>query len=239
MRISRLRRVCAGLAFVAGLGACEGPPAGLGFLEGAVSGDDGPPAIRDTILAETVRITAPSGYCVDTRSRRNGLSGAFVVLAPCAGLKVPGIEWPKTVAVMTVSTTRGALPAASAEQLEAFVTSAEGLSLLATHTDGSVEILQTESSQGAFFVRVAEAETPVTALEQIYWRGLIAAGGRLVSLSMRGYDAEPLSAEQGLQMIRGLAADIRAQSTQPVAQTVPTPADERSAPFAGLFRGQE
>ena len=145
MRISRLTHVCTGLALVVGLAACEGPPAGMGFLEGAVPGNDGPPAIRDTVLAETVKITAPSGYCVDTRSRRNGLSGAFVVR-----------------------------------------------NLLATHTDGSVEILQTESSQGAFFVRVAEAEAPVTALEQSYWRGLIAAGGRLVSLSIRGYGWELL-----------------------------------------------
>ncbi|WP_224824075.1 hypothetical protein [Cognatishimia sp. MH4019] len=136
MRISKLKRFCAGLTFLAALAACEGGPTALGFLDGTVPGDDGPPAIRETVLAETVRIATPDGYCVDTSSRRNGLGGNFVVLAPCAALKVPGIEWPRTVALITVSATRGALPAASAEELEAFVTSAEGRGLLATSGGG-------------------------------------------------------------------------------------------------------
>ena len=163
MRISRLRRFGAGLALIAALAACEGGPTALGFLDGTVPGEDGPPAIRETVLAETVKIAAPNGYCVDARSRRNGLGGNFVVLAPCAALKVPGIEWPRTVALMTVSATRGALPAASAAELEAFVTSEDGRRLLATSGTSAVEVLQTDSRQGAFFVRVTEAEAPISA----------------------------------------------------------------------------
>ncbi|MEL7211482.1 MAG: hypothetical protein AAGK92_02400 [Pseudomonadota bacterium] len=239
MRISRLNRLIAGLCLIAGLAACEGGPNALSFLEGTVPDDDGPPAIRETVLAETVKISAPDGYCVDTGSRRNGLGGNFVVLAPCAALKVPGIEWPETVALITVSATRGALPAASAEELEAFVTSEEGRSLLATSTGDAVDVLQTQSSQGAFFVQVSETEAPVTALEATYWRGLIAAGGRLVSLTVRGYEAEPLSAQTGLRVIRDLAASIRRDSRPATVEAQPTPATSRAGPLAVLFPKEE
>ena len=239
MQISEFKR--AGLVFglLTALAACEGGQAGFGFLDGAVPGNDGPPAIRETTLAQTVRISAPSGYCVDTGSRRNGLNGNFVVLAPCAALKVPGIEWPETVAVITVSATRAGLPAASASELEAFVTSPEGRGLLSSKGDATVDVLATDSRQGAFFVRVAEAEAPVAALEPAYWRGLIAAGGRLVSLTVRGYDAEPLGASTGLRMIAALAEDIRNESRVPLAETDAPASDNSEEPIAGLFPKEE
>ncbi|WP_224824074.1 hypothetical protein [Cognatishimia sp. MH4019] len=102
-----------------------------------------------------------------------------------------------------------------------------------------MSILQTDSRQGAFFVRVAEAEAPVGALEESYWRGLIAAGGRLVSLTVRGYEAEPLSAQTGLRMIRDLAADIRSDSRSPVVEQQAEPPALRAGALSGLFPKEE
>lgn len=239
MPISRIKRSFAGAVFLAVLAACDTGQTPLTFLDNSEPQDRGATAVREAILAETVKIKAPTGYCIDPTSRRSGLNGHFAVIASCAALDVRGVAWPRTVAVMTVSATRAALPAASVPELERFVTSPEGRSLLSSGGDGAVEILQTESASGAFFVRVAEQNAPVTDLEQTYWRGLVAAGGRLVSLTVRGYDAEPLDAGSGLQLIRTLATDIRTDSASPSNGTATEGQRNLASPLAALFPKQK
>lgn len=239
MQISKGIKAIAGLACVVGLAACDGAPTTMGFLDPTVMRDDGPPEVRKAVLAESVVITAPDRYCVDAGSRRNEVGAAFVVLAPCAGLKVPGVDWPKTVALITVSATRDSLPAASTADLEAFLTSPDGRRLLTSDGAGTVDILQTASQRGAFFVRVAEARAPVAALEATYWRGFVAAGGRLVSVTVRGYDAEPLDASTGFNLIQNFATRIRTDSQGGTSQAPLEGLSKPTNSFAALFRNRE
>lgn len=239
MQTSKLKSTIGGIGCLFGLAACDAAPATMGFLDPSVFRGGEAPEVHEVVLSGTVLVSTPDGYCVDDASKRSGRAGNFVVLAPCAGLRVPGIEWPETVAVITVSATRAAIPAVSAEELEAFVTSPEGRSLLSSSADRPVEILQTESQSGAFFMRVVDASDPVQGLEGTYWRGLIAAGGRLVSLSVRGYDAETLSASTGLRMIRNLAAEIRMDSRSLTSGTGGVERSPLTNPFARLFRNRE
>ena len=214
----RLRTATAflGLSLAA---ACTDGAGGFGFLQ---------PAPEKVVVAgKSVVIAGPPGYCVDTTATRDSTTGAFVLLGSCASIANTAVaRAPTTPGMLTasVSGTSGSAISASLGQLEAFFTSEAGRAALAR--DGrasSVRILQTRRKGQAFYIHVRDkSENAIQGLSQDYWRGLFDVQGRIVTVSVVGFDHKPMSDATGLATLNAFAARIRTENSRLSDGTAPT-----------------
>lgn len=169
-------------ALAAGLAAC-------------VPGARGLPAIT---VSRDVTVVGPAGYCVDGGTARERSGGSFVALGSCAALRGGGAEGPAAPAVLTalVSPPGPAGGGTDLQALERFVDSEAGRAALAH--DGrpeSVEVLATDPSGGALYIRLRDASTDRPAgLSDDTWRAILPLGDRLVVLSAMSHSAAPVDA---------------------------------------------
>lgn len=194
-----LRRVCLAL-ICAGLSAC----AGIGL---SPSSD---PVARLAISGGAVTAAGPAGYCVDqsTSRPRNG----FATLAPCATLggegALPAIT---AVALVQVGAAGSASVSGSEPVFADFLSSEDGRALLSRAGDASqISVARATGARGVVTVGFADAAPPpIDGLQSEEWRSFIDVGDRLVTVSVRGLSAQPLSASTGELLLSRFVTALR------------------------------
>jgi hypothetical protein len=177
-----------------------------------------PPKI--TVAGKSVVIAGPAGYCVEPSASRDTGDGAFVLMGSCASIsnnvRAPA---PKLPALLTASVSSASFSqiATSQNRLEIFFRSPAGRAALAR--DGmaaSVRILGTRKTTDVFFVHLRDTSRNLVAgLSQDYWRALFDVSGRLVTISVLGFERSPLSDAQGQLTLADFARRIRSENILP------------------------
>lgn len=176
-----VRKIWVGV-FALGLAGCDMPAGGMtGF---------GVPAQRAALLAAgTMRFTAPSGYCVDTKATLSRSDGGFVLFGSCAALNplrsLSRSAHPVALAAMVKGTGPETPLRESFPALETFFRSNAGRSALSrSGQTESVEILKVRGEGDVLLIQLRDTSPSTdSAIAPVYWRALASAGGRMVSLS--------------------------------------------------------
>lgn len=159
-----------------------------------------------SILQGAMTISAPSGYCVDPNTSREGDDRAIILMGRCSA------NTAVKPAVVTISVgpagSAGVMIAGGAE-LTKFFTSAEGRATLAASGRArDVKVVEALSVEEAFLMRLQETDEPS------YWRAVMGLRGRLVTVSVQGSPAESLAVEDGRAIIdKAIAAMQRANGS--------------------------
>lgn len=166
-----------------------------------------------------LRIAAPFGYCVDETTG----GGAIALIGRCAG------QVARPPAVMTVvvgAPGTGGVVAGNGPALAAYFTSAAGRAALARSGQArDVTVLEALGSGDAFLIRLSDVSPGGQGQAEI-WRAVLGLQGRLVTLTVNGTAAAPLTRDGGralmedfLQAMRtanpGLVASLAEQNLPP------------------------
>lgn len=155
-----------------------------------------------SVVAGSVIVSGPVGFCVDTLASRDGESSAFVLMGSCralgAGIFAPA---PRTSAILTASVIAGGAGfAADIEGLASFFAGEAGRAALSRSGDpASVEVLETLGWNDAFLIHAQDssaADGTGQDVEPDYWRAILGINGQLVTLTALGHRSRPLSAAQ-------------------------------------------
>lgn len=150
-------------------------------------------------LNGTLKLSAPSGFCLDAEGSRADSSQAFAIFGTCAaisgGAAGPAARKPAvlTAAVRADAALNQPLDKSTAT-LEKFFRSAPGRAALAR--DGkaaSVRVLSVRAAPGLFAMKLRDTSASTgTPVAQDYWRGVIDVRGHLVSLSVLPLRNQPV-----------------------------------------------
>jgi hypothetical protein len=221
----RARRRLILAAVLAGLAGCDG----VGLPGSA------PQTARVVVDGRPMTIAGPPGFCVDPGATRDGDGAAFVLLGNCAA--IAGIfrpTQPRVRAVLTATvapagettTIRESLPL-----LDTFFRSAPGRQALSrSAAAASVQVIETLTAGDVFLIHARDSGPGLSAgLSADYWRSYFDLDGRIVSLSVLGFDAAPLGRAASLDTLAEFEAEIRRRNRGAAAGP---------APGAGLGAGR-
>lgn len=195
-------------AAVFGLAACEG---------GIDVGRSAPQ--RMAVAGNAVTVGGPPGYCVDPSASRDGVE-AVVLLASCASIAGnplgPKPDTPAIVTVVVSSDPGSFIDVAGTQDLltRYFRSEAGRAALSRSGNPGSVAVTDVRRAGGAIYLRVRDTSPGLVAgLDNEYWRALLDVNGRLVTVSVTGFESRPMSAGQGLDVLEAATRRIRAESS--------------------------
>jgi hypothetical protein len=166
-----------------------------------------------------VIVVGPEGYCVDRRASRGG-EPAFVLLASCAAITGdPAAPRPLVAGLLTASVTQARVEGATPDIMRSFFVSPAGRAALAR--DGkpsSVRVLDSfvEGDAVMMFIEDTGAGAPPGTVP-LYWRGVFALNGQLVTLSVLSFASRPMSRDAGLATLRAFISRVERHSPPPRA----------------------
>lgn len=160
-------------------------------------------------------VGGPAGYCVDRRGSRLFGAPAFVLLASCASISGEAADAaPNAPGLLTASVDQRTDNVPSATEFRDVLTSETGRATLAR--DGrasSVTILERDILDGALILKLRDTSAnPTPGLEAAYWRGLFALNGRLITVTVNGFDVRPMGTDTGRAKLIGFIRRIQAES---------------------------
>ena len=211
----RISRLTIASAAVAALGACSlDLPVARAALESVA------------VAGSSVIVAGPPGYCVDRSATRETAQGAFVLLGSCASLSGDATRpAPRVPGLLTVSVSGvpgdGAVLAAPFARLDAFLRSGPGRRALSRSSDPStVEIIDIHRSDGALIIHARDSGvSEIVGIEDEFWRALLDVNGRIVTLSVTGFEARPMPPDAGRATIEALADRILSANATPTVAT--------------------
>lgn len=154
---------------------------------------------------------SPEGYCIDSRTSRP--ETGFAVMGGCAILSRLMIM-PRVEGLITVQF--GAPASAAVEGAErdlvALLRSAQGAALLsASGRPEAVLVEGIETGPGIVLVRFLDNAPPLAeGLERVEWRAFLDVGGRLTTVTVRGFERAPLDRAAGLALMTEAVSALRA-----------------------------
>lgn len=146
------------------------------------------------ILDGTVKVAAPSGYCIDPKTSVVRGDAVVVLIGRCTARG--------GVAAALVSLTVGAPASAGVllagpDALAKFFTSYAGRRLLARDGKAAhVTVTQALVDGSSLYLHVKDQQAGE------YWRAITAIKGRLVTISASGTERAPLTPDQGFKLVR-------------------------------------
>lgn len=202
------------MAAALGLAACDGGDiaglgaAGLAFSRAAPQ--------RVAVADGSIVITGPRGFCIDRSALREDSNGAFVLLGSCASItQSAGQPQPAIPAILTATVSGNTVEDAGTDELlgflEAYLKSDDGLATLSRSGDpDKVQILETMIRDGALYIHARDRSGLADEISSDYWRALLGINGRIVTISVVGFDRIPMSSTAGFQTLNDFKARIRA-----------------------------
>lgn len=218
------RRLGLGLVLLAALAGCRlENPDGTAADQAAAT----PPPARMGVAQGAVVVAGPRGFCIDRAASSDRQGGAaLVVLSSCralgAGLFAPGPAHPAVLTAAIAAPGRGGPGAVSAAALAAFTRSEPGRRALSrAGKANTVEVLETLAGGDAFLIRLSDsAPFAWGAVQPDYWRGVLAVGGRTVTVSVLALPETPLGRDEGLLLLQDFVVALRA-ATQDLGRKDP------------------
>lgn len=187
--------------------------AGCSTLAGFGFGPERDPAPRSVqVLGQSYTVAGPQGFCIDESATRDTEQGAFVMLASCAALS--GDAWeprPSRPAILTVSV----LPAEASvgeddlDRMTAFFSTEAGQeALLRPGAEGPAIVTDLNREPGLLLISARE-QTPPSEMAPGYWRGVFPETEDLVTVTVAGFQANPLSDEEGQMLLHSFVNALR------------------------------
>lgn len=172
-----------------------------------------PGAQAVAVLDGAVRVAPPAGYCIGQGQVREDRDTAVVLIGRCLQ---GGLTTPAVISVSVGHAGSAGVMLAGPEALSAFFASAQGRAMLArSGKAGDVTVLGTAITDGAFLVHLADRRAGR------YWRAILSADGRLISVSALGTGAAPLTEPQSLALVKATVLAVQAANPpRPVAAPV-------------------
>ena len=169
------------------------------------------PVARLALFDGQVTAAGPNGYCADPIASKP--DSGFAIFASCNAL---GLKEAATVlaGITTVQVGRvgSAIVARDPDAFVAVLSSAQGPSILARSGDSdSVEVKRVTQRKGRVTVALNDAAPAfIEGAQEAEWRTFFDLADRLVTVTVRGFDARPLSDAAGMtlltQAVRGMIA---------------------------------
>jgi len=152
------------------------------------------------VMKGAVVISGPRGYCVDPSGLERGREGAFARLASCN--RLTGEAGPRVLpSVMTVSV----LAAGAAEEAPDSAALSRALA--------PIPVRSPSDEAGLALVQVMSGgQEMLPGGDPVHWRGGMMLNGHLLGLAVYGAQGGPLSGPEGADLLRALAAALRASS---------------------------
>ena len=206
-----MRFWCVVLSVALGVSACGDDP--LASFTGTGSNR----ALSEiTVTADRIVLRGPTGFCVDPKSSQHRPSQAFVVFGNCAAISgndehpQPFVNAIATASVLPSGRNRPTI-GESEVALAEFFASASGKAVLSSVGDAnSVEILDSFSRNGAFFIHARDKAAPILpGTTNTYWRGYFDVKNSVVALSILGLKDTPVSSADGLQTLYDFGNALR------------------------------
>lgn len=167
------------------------------------------------VTSDRVVLRGPTGFCVDPKSSKHRPSQAFVVFGNCAAItgdKELPQPFVNAIATATVLPSGRQVPsiADSGVALSTYFSSDAGKAALSATGDAkSIEVLDSFTRNGAFFIHAREKGQPVLpGTANTYWRGYFDVKNSMVALSVIGLKDAPLSSADGLQTLYDFGKSI-------------------------------
>lgn len=183
----------------------------LGLLAGCDMVEAGRGIRTMSLLDDTVSVRGPEGFCVDQQSSRPATG--FAALTGCAVISDAAVM-PAQEGLITVQfgAPGSATVTGSEAELAGLLDTARGAALLSAAGDpGSIRIARVDRAAGVVVVRFSDAApAPTPGLEPTEWRAFLDIGGRLTTISLRGFDRAPIPAAQGLRLLSQAIGALRA-----------------------------
>ena len=188
---------------ILGVSACGDNP-----LAGLTANGSNKALSEITVTSDRVVLRGPTGFCVDPKSSKSRTSQAFVVFGNCAAISGnEDMPQPFVNAIATASVLpsgpNGPRIGQSELALTEFFTSASGKAVLSADGDAnSVEILDSFTRSGAFFIHARDKAAPILqGTTNTFWRGYFDVKNSVVALSVLGLKDAPISSADGLQTL--------------------------------------
>lgn len=181
---------------------------------------------RDQVLLAQsgLSIAGPVGYCVDQRALNDSADRAFVLMVNCDALRGRRVSPSDDALALLTASASPQLAAPTtfdAERLAVFFASQSGRAALSrTGEAETITLIEDFTENGIFFVHARDsAPNPLGALSDEYWRAVMIASGRLVSLTVTPYSAAPLSSSEVRKQTRAFAQAVWS-ANEPLPQSV-------------------
>lgn len=188
------------------------------LLAACVPAGGGGPAGRGSarVLGGEITVAGPRDYCIDPRASRETADSAVMVLGRCSG---GGTADPALITVTVGAPGSSEVLKSGASALTAFFTSSAGRAALARDgRAGSVKIHSVAVADGALVLHLSDRAVGP------YWRALIGARGRLVTISVSAPQGANLAKEDGRALLdRSIVAMRAANRSDDAAAGLPNP----------------
>lgn len=173
-----------------------------------------------SVAGKNVVIEGPEGFCIDHETSQVGGDTAFVLLGNCQvvaprfGAKRPEVKALLTASVSGGEAASGGRISDSLTGMDTFFRSETGRTALSRESDPeSVEVLETFQQDDMFFLRARDTSAGVVPnATDDYWRAYFDLDEQIVSVSVIGFQTDPISADQGLTTVEAFARTIRAKN---------------------------
>ena len=172
--------------------------------------DPVPRAVTISSADVPIVIAAPEGFCVDRATIDDNPQGVFMFLSDChirangRGARTP------ISAILTASVSPSGLPGVE-QGLQPALTALAGFldtpvgafSLSKSNVEGAATILESKQSDRALYLLIHDAAFNGQAgASNRFWRAFTEINGRLVALSVTGYNGDDPDEERALRIIR-------------------------------------
>jgi hypothetical protein len=189
------------------------------------------PSPRNTIevSGQSLNIKGPQGFCIDRETSQFSDDLAFVLLGSCKVVSPSAFApSPKVKALLTASVSaakNGSSIAGSLNSMDRFFRSETGRAALSRDADpATVNVLETFQQDETFFIRATDSSQGVVpGAANDYWRAYFDVNNQIVSVSVIGFQTDPISPDTGLTTLREFANLIKDQNgiaTAPVQTAV-------------------
>ena len=172
--------------------------------------DPVPRAVTISSADVPIVIAAPQGFCVDRATIDEAPQGVFMFLSDChirdngRGARTP------ITAILTAGISPTGLPGVEQGLKPALTALAEFLntpvgafSMSKSNVEGAATILQSKQSERALYLLIHDAAyNDQAGASNRFWRAFTEINGRLVSLSVTGYNGNDPDEERALRIIR-------------------------------------
>lgn len=176
---------------------------------------------KSTILVggREIQIKGPRGFCIDNETSQVGGDLAFVLLGNCQVVSPSfGAQSPNVKALLTASISASdgsdSSIVGSLNSMDQFFRSETGRTALSRSSDpSSVEVLETFSADEIYFIRASDtSEGIVPGAADDYWRAYFDLHDQIVSVSVIGFETDPIAPDVGLTTLREFVHLIRDQN---------------------------
>ena len=176
--------------------------AGCGDMTAGLSGGISPAAPAIALFAGEVTAVGPRGYCVDPDSSKP--RRGFAMLAPCRTLGVadaPSVT--RGITTIQAGPEGSAIVSQNPTEFANYLKGPNGpfvLSRSGNRVSVNVTEVRSFDNHVAVYLRDA-APAHIDGAQEAEWRAFVDIAGRLMTISVRGLDAAPLSASQGAGLL--------------------------------------